>query len=239
MGRRSPRARRAALFDAAGTLIELREPVGETYARVAREQGVAASAWRLSEAFARVWRSTPPMVFPGLDPPAARERERAAWRTVVHQTFRAADSAAVPPDEERAFEVLFAHFGRGDAWRARPGAHRALSELRAAGIATAVVSNFDQRLRAILSDLALAKGLDRIWLASDAGVAKPDPAIFLSALAALGIAPERALYVGDDPEVDIAGARAAGLSALHVASLATLADLPAWLERALPEEPPQ
>lgn len=226
---------RAVLFDAAGTLIALREPVGETYARVAREQGVAASAWRLSDAFARVWRSAPPMVFPGLEPAAAREREREAWRTVVHQTYRAADSAAVPPDEEAAFATLFAHYGRGDAWCARPGAHHVLAALRGAGVATAVVSNFDQRLRGILSDLGLARELDLVWLASDAGAAKPDPAIFLGALAVLGVAPERALYVGDDAERDVAGARAAGLAALHVASLATLADLPARLARALPE----
>jgi len=230
---------RAVLFDAAGTLIALREPVGETYARVAREQGVAASAWRLSDAFARVWRKTPAMVFPGLDPAEARERERDAWRAVVHQTYRAADSAAVPPDEESAFAELFSHYGRGAAWCVRPGAHRALAGLRAAGIATAVVSNFDQRLRGILSDLSLDDALDLVWLASDAGVAKPDPAIFLGALAALGIAPERALYVGDDAERDVAGARAAGLAALHVDSLATLADLPARLARALPEDAPR
>jgi putative hydrolase of the HAD superfamily len=47
--------------------------------------------------------------------------------------------------------------------------------------------------------------------ARDTGVAKPDPRIFLAAAARLGVAPERILHVGDDPAMDMAGARDAGL----------------------------
>jgi putative hydrolase of the HAD superfamily len=47
--------------------------------------------------------------------------------------------------------------------------------------------------------------------ARDAGVAKPDPRIFLAAAAKLGVPPEQILHVGDDPAMDVAGARDAGL----------------------------
>lgn len=47
--------------------------------------------------------------------------------------------------------------------------------------------------------------------ARDSGVAKPDPRIFLAAAARLGVAPRQVLHVGDDPAMDIAGARDAGL----------------------------
>lgn len=47
--------------------------------------------------------------------------------------------------------------------------------------------------------------------ARDAGVAKPDPRIFQLAAARLGVAPAAVLHVGDDPALDIAGARDAGL----------------------------
>ena len=43
------------------------------------------------------------------------------------------------------------------------------------------------------------------------GVEKPDPQIFRIALERMGVAPERALYVGDIRSVDEVGARAAGL----------------------------
>ena len=45
----------------------------------------------------------------------------------------------------------------------------------------------------------------------DCGVAKPAPAIFHAACARLGLPPHAVLHVGDDPELDVAGARAAGL----------------------------
>jgi len=44
-----------------------------------------------------------------------------------------------------------------------------------------------------------------------AGVPKPDPRIFLQACALAGVPPERALHIGDDPELDLIGARRAGL----------------------------
>ena len=49
-----------------------------------------------------------------------------------------------------------------------------------------------------------------------AGAAKPDGAIFAHALAVLGVEASEALHVGDNPEADYDGARAAGLDALLV-----------------------
>ncbi|HBI68488.1 MAG TPA: hydrolase [Massilia sp.] len=43
------------------------------------------------------------------------------------------------------------------------------------------------------------------------GRAKPDPAIFHAACAALGVAPQEAVYVGDDLILDVQGAQRAGL----------------------------
>jgi len=231
------RARRALLLDATGTLIEARVPIGETYARIAEKYGAGMSAWRLDDAFARVWRAAPAMVYPGLPADASARREREAWRVIVRQTYLAADSAIRPSDFDACFEELFAYFATGAAWRVREGVPEALAALRAAGVAIAVVSNFDRRLHGILADLGLAPLLDLVWLPSDAGAVKPDPRIFTSALAELGVPPERALAVGNDPERDLAGARAAGVRAVDVASLATLADLPSLCERELPEEP--
>jgi len=80
-----------------------------------------------------------------------------------------------------------------------------------------------ERLRAARPVVSLTNGnadLERIGLhlhfahqvsARDVGVAKPDARIFLAAAERLGMAPENILHVGDDPELDIAGARDAGL----------------------------
>lgn len=47
--------------------------------------------------------------------------------------------------------------------------------------------------------------------AADVGYLKPHPVIFQAALDCLGTRPEETVFVGDDPEADIAGAQAAGL----------------------------
>lgn len=47
--------------------------------------------------------------------------------------------------------------------------------------------------------------------ARDSGTAKPDARIFQAAADCLGVAPRHILHVGDDPAMDMAGARDAGL----------------------------
>lgn len=81
--------------------------------------------------------------------------------------------------------------------------------------------------------------------AREHGVAKPDASIFHAACARLGLAPHEVLHVGDDVEMDVAGAARAGLRTcwinregrawphgpivpdLHFPDLAALAD---WLD---------
>ncbi|KQQ47558.1 hydrolase [Duganella sp. Leaf126] len=46
------------------------------------------------------------------------------------------------------------------------------------------------------------------------GRAKPDPGIFLAACQAMGVAPETAIYVGDDLRLDVQGAQAVGMRAV-------------------------
>jgi putative hydrolase of the HAD superfamily len=213
------------LFDAAGTLIELVEPVGESYARLARQHGVALPAWRLEDAFGRVLRGAPPMAFPGAAAGAVADLERAWWRGVVRATFLATDATARFADFEAFFAELFDHFARAASWRARPGSAAALAGLRARGLATGVVSNFDHRLPAILVGLGLAAQLDCVVLPGEVGVAKPDPAIFAHALSRLRVRADETLFVGDREDQDLAGARAAGLRAIDAGGLATLTQL--------------
>ena len=82
-----------------------------------------------------------------------------------------------------------------------------------------VVSNSEGGLAQLFAELGLAELFDVLLDSHHEGVAKPDPEIFLRASRQLGVAPERCLYAGDIPEVDVVGALAAGMSAALVDTL--------------------
>ena len=52
--------------------------------------------------------------------------------------------------------------------------------------------------------------------AKEAGMAKPDPRIFEMAASLAGVPADSVLHVGDDPALDVVGARAAGMQAVWV-----------------------
>jgi putative hydrolase of the HAD superfamily len=107
----------------------------------------------------------------------------------------------------------------GNMWtHVEDGTAELLERLRKAGYRLGVVSNADGRVASYLETAGLAKYFDIIVDSHLFGVEKPDPRIFQHALQQLDVAPENAIYVGDVYEVDVLGARAAGIKAilLHV-----------------------
>ena len=204
---------RAVTLDAAGTLITVAEPVGDTYARSAARHGLHVSSADAETGFRRAMASRPPLAFPDVRGPELRERERAWWYAVVRDALgTTAPRAAL----DAAFGELFAYYADAAAWRLFPEVPRVLETLRAHGCKLAVVSNFDARLPPLLAALGVTQRIDAIVHSSLVGSAKPDPAIFRAALARLGVAPADTLHVGDEPLGDVAGARSAGLRAALV-----------------------
>jgi putative hydrolase of the HAD superfamily len=199
--------------------------VGETYSRVAREHGAAVASDELETAFRTAFKRAPPMIFPGVPIEKISPLEKTWWRHIVSDTFRAADTAVRFPDFDGFFDHLFDVMGRPQAWREIPGVRSLLLKLRSLRWATAIVSNFDRRLPNILQGLGLAELFDAVVLCSDVGAAKPEAAIFHRALERLGVPASRAVVVGNDEALDIEGARAAGLRAIDVRSLAKLEEL--------------
>jgi len=226
-------------FDAAGTLIEVAEPVGATYARIARRHGLSAVPARVERAFHAALAAAPPLAFPDSPPAGRLRRERAWWRTIVH-------AALGTPPRGHAFTACFAdlwaHYAAPEAWRVFPEVRAVLAALRARGLRLAAVSNFDRRLPPLLATLGLAEHLDAVVHSTAVGAAKPDAGIFAAAAAALGVPLAAVVHVGDSLEADAAGALAAGARAVlldrrgrsrsvppGVAIVRTLAALPGLL----------
>ena len=106
------------------------------------------------------------------------------------------------------------HAAWGPARQLADTTHALLETLRDRGLKVGLVSNaFDPPalLHRDLEQLGVAERLDVAVFSSEVGRRKPDPAIFERALAVLGVAPGRTLFVGDTLATDVAGAAALGM----------------------------
>ncbi len=213
----------AVTFDVGGTLIEPWPSVGHIYASVAARHGRAdLDPRRLTGQFGAAWKSKTSFDY-SLD----------SWRELVEQTF----AGAIPPERlDALFGDIYARFEQPDAWRIFDDVLPALAALRSAGFKLGVISNWDGRLRPLLERLDLSRYFDVIAISVEAGEAKPAPGIFARTAALLEIPPEQILHVGDSLNEDVAGAQAAGFSALRVSrsggndwGMASLGALPAAL----------
>jgi putative hydrolase of the HAD superfamily len=90
----------------------------------------------------------------------------------------------------------------------------ALRELRADGHALMVVSNWDCALPDWLRGVGVLQLVDGVVTSAEVGVPKPDARVFQRALELAGAGPEQAIHVGDSPDNDVEGARAAGIRAV-------------------------
>jgi len=100
------------------------------------------------------------------------------------------------------------------------GARAALEALAASGALLAVVSNTmrtpGEVMREILDRAGLLPLFRVLTFSDECGIRKPARAIFLRTLKDLGVPVEHAVHVGDDPVLDVEGARDAGMAAIQV-----------------------
>jgi len=205
---------KVVFFDAAGTLIDTRRPVGQSYAALARDYGVTAKDAAITAAFRRAFNHAPGLSFgPGHPPDELRRMERQWWHDRVRETFAGLGRF---DDFESYFNVLFDYFADPASWVVYEDVVETLSELRKQGLELGVISNFDTRLFGLLKGLGLAELFQSVTISSQAGWSKPAPELYRSALARHQAGPDQALHVGDSPNLDIAGAKAAGLEAILV-----------------------
>jgi putative hydrolase of the HAD superfamily len=111
-------------------------------------------------------------------------------------------------------------------WRLFDDTVPCLDWLRAAGLKLAAVTNASgAHQRTKLERLGISRFFDTVLIAGELGAAKPDPVIFHTACARMGVDPHQTLHVGDLLEADALGARDAGLHGV-------------WLNRSLDDARP-
>jgi putative hydrolase of the HAD superfamily len=112
-----------------------------------------------------------------------------------------------------ALAELHTYHQTHNLWETVPDEVRpSLAALRAAGLRLVVLSNANGTLHRAFDRLGLTKAFDLIFDSFDEGVEKPDPRFFQIALERSGAVAAGTMHVGDLYHVDVAGARAAGLT---------------------------
>ncbi len=127
---------------------------------------------------------------------------------------------------------------------AADGARSVLQVAKACGLRMALICNTGRTpgkvLREILKNFGLIDLFDVHFFSDEGRLRKPAKEVFMKILQRLGAEPGESIHVGDQPETDVAGARAAGMkcvllkrsgsvSAAADYVISAIADLPAIL----------
>ena len=244
------RALAVVLFDAYGTLIDLRGVHAMCVRRILERAGLkggagppgAAPGRGFEEEFHACWDS--------------RERANLLWAAA--RDFRREPFVTQLQLNIRSLRETFERFGiEGDAesgvelWVELTRRAGIFDDVRAAlealpeGLRAGVVSNSDNYP---LIEILEREGLDfEVVVTSETARAyKPNPRIFRFALKAAGAPAVETVFIGDTPEIDVPGARAAGIETVWLdrarrgpraggvepdATIHALSELPPLLER--------
>jgi putative hydrolase of the HAD superfamily len=145
-----------------------------------------------------------------LDQRPADERDRVfiayEQRVLQHTGLRVPDEVALA-----VFRRLLEVSGQ---WMLFDDAIPTLESLRERGLTTGIISNVVGGLDQALADLGLDRHIGIIVTSDQVGATKPDPRIFEEALRRARVAPNEALFVGDQVESDVSGAWGAGMTPL-------------------------
>lgn len=137
---------------------------------------------------------------------------------LYERTFRAL-LAETGGDPSLAPALTRAFFDERDPGDLEPieGARTAVSALSREFRLGLVTNGHPELQRRKLRAIGLSEAFETVVFAGYETDPKPDPDPFYRALSAIGTPPEEAVYVGNHPSIDVAGARAAGLRAAWLA----------------------
>jgi putative hydrolase of the HAD superfamily len=193
------------LFDLDGTLVDVQRALHDCLRDFASREGIETVP-RLTLALASV---------------SLRESQSlSVVASVILQTWTARDAQA-----ERLSAAGVAKALRGIHLFVRPDERvtTALSKC-ARWYSLGIVTNGSgaaQRAKCRAAEIDGIIPSRRVVVSGERGTRKPARALFEAGLAAIGATPERTLFVGDDEQRDIRGARAAGMRACLVAPYGT------------------
>ncbi|PFH51562.1 hypothetical protein AMATHDRAFT_142395 [Amanita thiersii Skay4041] len=211
---------RLVTFDALHTLIIPRLPIHVQYSQVFQPYLGTLEPDSIKKSFKVALRTLQ------AEYPAYAQGSERWWSEVIRKTALAAgaDADKLQASLPVIVRLLLKRFSSKEGYKAFDDTNETLSRLRnELGVATAVISNADSRLRSVLMDLEFPPFLDPIILSEEEGVEKPASTIFHRTIQYVNeqkleyqkvVKPSECLHVGDELIGDYQGATSAGMHAL-------------------------
>jgi putative hydrolase of the HAD superfamily len=199
----------AVLLDVGDTMVRADPSWRDVYASVFGGHGIEATASEFEAAFRAAWRE-----WEHEGPFEATEE--ASFQRLMALDRLVFDRLGYPDLPESFFRDVDLAFRQRSAFYVFPDVIPALDALQAAGLRLAVVSNWGWAAPELLQTLELARHFEVLSISARVGFQKPHPAIFEHALELLGIGPDEAVHVGDDPTADVVGAQRAGIDPILI-----------------------
>jgi len=143
-----------------------------------------------------------------------KAKEKKGHRTMVEEVYALWLSELDIEDDRipRIIEVIESHPFPHFFWsRMGEGVKETLEWFRDRRFKLGVISNAEGQIRRLLEYTGVDEYFDVVLDSMEVGVEKPDTRIFKKALAELGVKSDEAVHIGDLLEIDMKGARDAGL----------------------------
>lgn len=200
------------LFDAGETLVHPAPSFAELFAAILLREGhvrdpaeVVAASEAVYERFSQAARDLELWT-------TSADRSRVFWLDVYGRMLTALDL----PSGDGLRDVLYREFTDLANYALFGDVVPALDALDRAGVAAAIVSNFEAWLDDLLVHLGVRDRFPVRVISGFEGLEKPDPAIYRLALDRAGVGPHEAAFVGDNPEFDVEPAAALGITPVLV-----------------------
>ncbi|KAI5628390.1 haloacid dehalogenase-like hydrolase domain-containing protein 3 [Silurus asotus] len=199
---------RWVLWDIKDTLLKVRRSVGEQYCNEAMRSGLKIPAIKLETAFREAYRNHSHL-YPNYGI-AQGMNGQLWWTGLVKSTFLQC-GVQDPALLDTLANNLYHSFSGPENWEVFPDSNSTLKSCTALGMKQGVVSNFDRRLEGILQGCGLRSHFSFLLTSEEAGVAKPDPNIFVQALKKSGVPAKYVVHVGDHYKNDYLASRSLGI----------------------------
>ncbi|WP_191560305.1 HAD family hydrolase [Metabacillus idriensis] len=133
------------------------------------------------------------------------------WKDAVYKTIaKKLELSAQPEDLLKDYQVNF-HTNCAPCEITAD----VMKTLTAKGLKLGIITNgFTEFQRKTIQTMGIEDFFDVVVISEEAGLRKPDTAIFQLALKIMNIEPKYAVYVGDHPENDVKAAKDAGLNTI-------------------------